>query len=65
MAAAMWDVARTMGFRAGGSVAELGMGIGNFFITMPGDLLPKTGRTGVEMDLMTGAMAKALYPGLI
>jgi N12 class adenine-specific DNA methylase len=63
LTAAMWDAARSMGFRAGGSVAELGMGIGNFFISMPEDLLPATSRTGVEMDLITGSMARSLYPG--
>ena len=63
VAAAMWDALRSMGFRAGGSVGEPGMGIGNFFMTMPEDLLPSTSRTGIEMDLITGAMAKALFPG--
>ncbi len=63
LANAMWDAAVRLGFRAGGSVAELGMGIGNFFITMPEELNQGTSRTGVEMDVLTGSMAKALYPG--
>jgi N12 class adenine-specific DNA methylase len=63
LARTMWDAARRLGFRAGGSLLEPGMGSGNFFMMMPEDLTPGTGRTGVEMDLLTGAMARALYPG--
>ncbi|HZT29729.1 MAG TPA: hypothetical protein VFA33_07600 [Bryobacteraceae bacterium] len=63
LARAMWDLAVRLGFRAGGSVLEPGMGIGNFFMMMPEELIPGTSRTGVEMDLLSGAMARALFPG--
>jgi N12 class adenine-specific DNA methylase len=63
LAAEMWNLARQLGFRAGGTVLEAGMGNGNFFMMQPEDLIPATSRTGVEMDLLTGAMAKALFPG--
>ena len=58
----MWDMARTMGF-TGGRVLEPGMGIGNFFGLMPADLAANAHLTGIELDLMTGGMAKMLYPG--
>jgi len=57
----MWDMARTMGF-TGGRVLEPGMGIGNFFGLMPADLAAKSQLTGIELDIMTGGMAKMLYP---
>jgi len=63
IAAAMWDALKRMGFHAGQSVIEPGMGIGNFFMMMPEDLMPGTSRTGVELDVMTGAMSRALFPG--
>jgi hypothetical protein len=34
---AVYDVLEKHGFRAGGSVLEAGMGIGNFFMMMPED----------------------------
>jgi len=58
---AMWDMARAMGFD-GGRVLEPSMGIGNFFGLMPRDLMEKSDLTGIEMDKLTGGMAKILYP---
>jgi|GEM_PF-1140214 len=58
----MWRLAKRLGFRAGGTVLEPGMGVGNFFMVMPKDLMPGTRRVGVEMDELTGAIAKALFP---
>jgi N12 class adenine-specific DNA methylase len=63
IAAAMWDTAKRLGLKPGASILEPGMGIGNFFMMMPEDLMAGTSRTGVELDLLTGAMAKALFPG--
>lgn len=61
IAAAMWDALAKLGLKAGGAVGEPGTGIGNFFMMMP-ERLEGVRRTGIEMDLLTGAMAKALYP---
>jgi len=58
---AMWEMARAMGF-TGGRVLEPSMGIGNFFGLMPADLADNSQLTGIEMDQMTGGMAKMLYP---
>lgn len=58
---AMWDIVRKLGF-PGGRVLEPSMGIGNFFALMPRDLMAKSDLTGIEMDPLTGGMAKVLYP---
>lgn len=58
---AMWDMVRAMGF-TGGRVLEPSMGIGNFFSMMPKDLAEKSERTGIELDKLTGSMAKVLFP---
>lgn len=58
---AMWDMVRAMGFK-GGRVLEPSMGIGNFFGMMPRDLMAASQLTGIEMDKLTGGMAKLLYP---
>lgn len=58
---AMWDIVRKLGF-TGGRVLEPSMGIGNFFGLMPRDLEAYSSLTGIEMDLVTGGMAKLLYP---
>ena len=63
IAAAMWDAAIRLGFRAGGSITEMGGGIGNFFMMMPESLIPGTSRTLVELDPITAAIARALFPG--
>ena len=58
---AMWDMVRRMGFD-GGRVLEPAMGIGNFFGLMPLDLKNRSQLNGIELDPVTGGMAKMLYP---
>lgn len=58
---AMWDMAKRMGF-TGGRVLEPSMGIGNFFGMMPADIKARSRLAGIELDSLTGAMAKLLYP---
>lgn len=57
----MWDMVRALGFN-GGRVLEPSMGIGNFFAMMPLDLAGNSQLTGIELDTLTGGMAKELYP---
>lgn len=57
---AMWDVARSLGFR-GGVVLEPAMGSGLFFGRMPRDLMDASTLRGVELDPMTAAIAQKLY----
>jgi N12 class adenine-specific DNA methylase/GGDEF domain-containing protein len=59
---AMWSMIARMGF-TGGKVLEPAMGIGNFFGMMPLDLKTRSQLTGIELDELTGSMAKMLYPG--
>jgi N12 class adenine-specific DNA methylase/GGDEF domain-containing protein len=56
---AMWDAVKRMGF-ACGNVMEPGMGVGNAFGTIPTDL--KAVLHGVELDSITGRIARLLYP---
>lgn len=58
---AMWDMAKRMGF-TGGRVLEPSMGIGNFFGMMPLELKNRSQLAGIELDELTGSMAKLLYP---
>ncbi|MCW2275152.1 PLxRFG domain-containing protein [Rhodoblastus acidophilus] len=58
---AMWDMMRRMGFKSG-RVLEPSMGIGNFFGLMPKDMKDRSKLSGIEMDQLTGGMAKLLYP---
>jgi N12 class adenine-specific DNA methylase len=58
----IWDAVQQFGFH-GGKVLEPSVGVGNFFGLMPGDLRAKSGLTGVELDHITGGIAKQLYPG--
>src|ERR1051326_5380760 len=59
--AAMWEMAEKMGF-TGGRVLEPSMGSGNFFALMPPALKGRSKITGVELDKLTGKIAKLLYP---
>lgn len=59
---AVWDVARRLGFK-GGQVLEPSVGAGNFLGLMPGELRDGAAITGVELDHITGGIAKNLYPG--
>lgn len=58
---AMWAMVEKLGFK-GGRVLEPSMGIGNFFSLMPKRLRDASDLTGIEMDKLTGGMAKMLFP---
>lgn len=57
----MYKALERMGFQ-GGSILEPAMGIGNFFGTIPEAWASKSVLTGVELDSITGRIAKLLYP---
>ncbi|CAN3132146.1 DNA methylase [Mycobacterium sp. smrl_JER01] len=56
----IWEVLRSVGF-SGGSVLDLGCGAGAFLQHVPSDLPVRY--TGVEADLTSGRIARALHPG--
>ena len=56
----MYDAIEKMGFTKG-NVLEPSMGIGNFFGMMP-DSMKESRLYGVELDGITGRIAKQLYP---
>jgi N12 class adenine-specific DNA methylase len=58
---AVWTVSRRLGFK-GGQVLEPSVGSGNFLGLMPGDVKQGSRVTGVELDHITGNIAKNLYP---
>lgn len=58
---AAWSIAQRLGFN-GGQVLEPSVGAGNFLGLMPGDLRGASRVTGVELDRITGTIAKNLYP---
>ena len=59
---AMWDGLRSLGFK-GGRLMEPSCGTGNFVGGMPADMLPGVRSwTMVELDRVTGGIAKLLYP---
>lgn len=58
---AMYQGLRRLGF-TGGRVLEPSMGTGNFFGLMPKDMTKGSQRVGVELDSITGSIAKLLYP---
>lgn len=57
----MWDMMRRLGF-TGGRFLEPAVGVGNFFGLMPADIRGNSSPTGVELDRITGGIAKLLYP---
>lgn len=57
----IWNMAEKLGF-SGGSVLEPSAGIGHFFGLMPPFLQVRSQLTGVEIDLISGQILKALYP---
>ena len=57
---AMYKGLEHMGF-TGGNLLEPSMGTGNFFGMLPKDIAKKTKLYGVEMDSITGRIAKVLY----
>lgn len=58
---AVWSAAKHFGFQ-GGRVLEPSLGVGNFFGLMPTALRSASQLTGVELDHITGGIAKQLYP---
>lgn len=58
---AMYDAVKRLGF-TGGRVLEPSMGVGNFFGVMPDKLSRASELYGVELDSITGNIAKLLYP---
>jgi N12 class adenine-specific DNA methylase len=57
----IYEAVSRLGFK-GGYMLEPSMGIGHFLGLMPENLVGKTKITGVELDTITGQIAKALYP---
>ncbi len=57
---AIYDAAERMGFRSG-NILEPSMGVGNFFGMLP-DTMQDSRLYGVELDSITGRIAKKLYP---
>lgn len=57
---AMYDALAKMGFEKG-NILEPAMGIGNFFGVMP-DAMRQSKLYGVEIDSISGRIAKLLYP---
>lgn len=56
----VWDIVNRLGFK-GGRVLEPSMGIGNFFGMMPETMRSKSALNGVELDSLTGRIARQLY----
>ena len=56
----VWKILERLGFK-GGKVLEPSMGVGNFFGIMPEKLRSKSSLNGVELDPLTGRIAKQLY----
>ena len=57
----MWDMVKRLGFK-NGKILEPSMGVGNFFALMPANIMEHSNLTGIELDEITGRMAKELYP---
>ncbi len=60
----MWRALERLGFGPNEiySVIEPSMGVGHFFGLMPEDMAARAQRVGVELDSITGRIAKLLYP---
>lgn len=58
---AVYSALDNMGFD-GGKILEPAMGIGNFFGAMPENIRANSDLHGVELDSVTGRIAKQLYP---
>ena len=56
----IYDAVERMGFRSG-NILEPSMGVGNFFGMLP-DTMQDSRLYGVELDNITGRIAKKLYP---
>ncbi|WP_424554870.1 SNF2-related protein [Streptococcus agalactiae] len=57
----MWDKLERDGF-TGGKILDPSMGTGSFFAAMPKQLREKSELYGVELDTITGVIAKHLHP---
>lgn len=57
----IYTVLQNSGFE-GGNILEPSMGIGNFFGRMPQEMQEQSKLFGVEIDSLTGRIAKQLYP---
>ena len=60
IATAMWDKIVESGFK-GGNILDPSMGTGIFFETMPKDIKKNSTLYGIELDTITGAIAKHLH----
>ena len=58
---AMWRMVERLGYQ-GGTVLEPAMGIGHFFGAMPKGLRDQSDMIGVELDNLSAAISKQLYP---
>lgn len=58
---AIYSTLENFGFK-GGNVLEPSMGIGNFFGVMPEEMRSQSHLHGVELDDISGRIAKQLYP---
>lgn len=58
---AIYEAVEQMGFQSG-NILEPAMGVGNFFGLLP-DSMAGSKLYGVELDSITGRIAKQLYPG--
>lgn len=56
----VWDIVGRLGFKSG-RVLEPSMGIGNFYGMMPEAMRSKSALNGVELDSITGRIARQLY----
>ncbi len=59
--AGIYKAVQRMGFK-GGNILEPSMGVGNFFGMLPKNLSSRSSLYGVELDKITGTIAKNLYP---
>jgi hypothetical protein len=57
---AMYETVKRFGFE-GGRILEPSMGAGYFFGSMPDNIMNNSKLVGVELDTITGAIAKQLY----
>lgn len=57
----MWEMVDRLGFK-GGRVLEPSMGVGYFYGLMPRTLMASSKLAGVELDPITGTIARMLYP---
>lgn len=58
---AVYQALEQFGFK-GGNVLEPSMGVGNFFAKMPEEMSDNSKLYGVELDSISGRIAKQLYP---